>query len=449
MRRLELLVLALGNLRRAPLRVMLTAAGIAIATGSLVSMVGFALGVQTRVEAQFERLELLHRIDVTPRGEGSPPRANASTTGAASESALSADKPETVLDDGALAQIAALPGVALVYPAVQLDKVELEHGGRQATAPATGLPIEVAPLRFVRESIVAGRFLSAADAKQLVLGAKLLEPLGFASAAAAIGATVRLKAKGLRPDAQGVFRFEEQQIEMVVAGVWSPPTGRRGFASDGVVLPIPLLRRLPGSQFESALERFWRRRTAASVGYSRAIVHVDRPSDLYRVEEEIKKRGFHPRSFLSQLKEIRTGFVVLDLVLAAVGTVALVVAGLGIINTLLMSVLERYREIGTYKALGASDGDIRLLFLAEAGLVGLLGGIGGLALGRAVSAVMAVVINAIAHGRGVEEEVMTFAFPWQLLAGAVGFAMVVSVVSGIYPAGRAARVDPIVALRAD
>jgi putative ABC transport system permease protein len=129
--------------------------------------------------------------------------------------------------------------------------------------------------------------------------------------------------------------------------------------------------------------------------------------------------------------------------------VALVVAALGIINTLLMAVLERYREIGAYKALGASDGDIRLLFLAEAGLVGLLGGLGGLVLGRVVSLGLEVVVNAVARDHGIEGPVMVFAFPWPLLGGAVLFAVVVSVLAGVYPAGRAARIDPIRALRGE
>src|SRR5216683_3340665 len=159
--------------------------------------------------------------------------------------------------------------------------------------------------------------------------------------------------------------------------------------------------------------------------------------------------GFRTQTLLAQIKEIRTGFIIMDLVLTAVGTVALVVAGLGIINTLLMAVLERYREIGTYKALGASDGDVRVIFLAEAGLVGLAGGLGGLVLGRVVAWVIEIVVNGIARNRGIDEPIVAFAFPFALLGGAVLFAIAVSLVSGVYPAMRASRVDPIQALRGE
>src|SRR5947207_3185303 len=121
--------------------------------------------------------------------------------------------------------------------------------------------------------------------------------------------------------------------------------------------------------------------------------------------------GFHTETLLARIKQIREAFLIMDLVLTAVGSVALVVAGLGIINTLLMAVLERYREIGTFKALGASDGDIRLLFLTEAGLVGLLGGLGGLVLGWVVSIILELVVNEYARRQGVHQPVMAFEFP--------------------------------------
>jgi putative ABC transport system permease protein len=167
------------------------------------------------------------------------------------------------------------------------------------------------------------------------------------------------------------------------------------------------------------------------------------------VDRQIRDMGLKTETLLARFKELQTGFVMMDLLLTAVGTVALVVAGLGIINTLLMAVLERYREIGVYKALGASDGDVRLLFLAEAGLVGLLGGVGGLILGRVVSWGIEVGINALAQSKGIDLPLLTFAFPPHLLGGALLFALVVSVASGVYPASRAARTDPIAALRAE
>jgi ABC-type antimicrobial peptide transport system permease subunit len=114
-----------------------------------------------------------------------------------------------------------------------------------------------------------------------------------------------------------------------------------------------------------------------------------------------------------------------------------------------MSVLERYQEIGIYKAIGASDHDIRVLFLTEAALVGLLGGLGGLVLARLVSWLIQWGVDQYAVRQGVPGPFDLFYFPWWLLSGAVLFATAVSIVSGLYPASRAARVDPIRALRGE
>ena len=99
-----------------------------------------------------------------------------------------------------------------------------------------------------------------------------------------------------------------------------------------------------------------------------------------------------------------------------------------------MAVLERHQEIGICKAIGASDGDILVLFLTEAGVIGLLGGLGGLGLGWGVSYLMEIAVDVYARGHGVTEKLHVFAFPGGLLAAAVLFAVVVSVVAGVYPA---------------
>jgi putative ABC transport system permease protein len=214
-------------------------------------------------------------------------------------------------------------------------------------------------------------------------------------------------------------------------------------------LPQDVIKDLPGVQFDSALHWLRVGKPGLPPTYEHLVVRVKGPSELFEVEKQIKDMGFRAETLLARVKQIREAFLIMDLVLTAVGTVALIVAGLGIINTLLMAVLERYREIGAYKALGASDGDVRVIFLAEAGLVGLAGGLGGLGLGRVVAWIIEVVVNLIAHSRGIDEPIMAFAFPFYLLGGAVLFAIGVSLLSGVYPAMRAARVDPIQALRGE
>jgi putative ABC transport system permease protein len=113
-----------------------------------------------------------------------------------------------------------------------------------------------------------------------------------------------------------------------------------------------------------------------------------------------------------------------------------------------MSILERFREIGVMKAVGAGDRDIRRIFFFESGAIGLLGGAAGCALGWVTSLLINRVANLYLAGLGMPD-VDYFAFPIWLFLGAAAFSLLISLVSGIYPARRAARVDPVVALRHD
>jgi putative ABC transport system permease protein len=125
---------------------------------------------------------------------------------------------------------------------------------------------------------------------------------------------------------------------------------------------------------------------------------------------------------------------------------ALTVASIGIVNTLVMAILERRREIGIMKAVGASDADVRGLFFAEAGAMGLLGGAFGVTLGWIIGRVINFGTNIYLKRQGFSPEDV-WSVPLWLIAVALIFAFIVSLLSGLYPASRAARLDPVQALR--
>ncbi len=420
----DLAKLALEGARRTPLRLGLTAAGVAIATGALVSMVGFALGLQREGQESFRQMEILQRIQVQP-GETLP------------------------LTDDTIARLAALPHVAAAYPHFRLADIEIRRGDRTERGLALGLPSEGGGLGYLRGLLVAGRlFERGAVAEALIAGA-LARRLGFGGAADAVGQAIVLRARGLTPEEEERFQYEEREATVTVAGVFEPPAQAFHLGGDVVLLPIELIRELPGSRYRGAFDRLKRGHGPEGEGYSQVIVVAERPSHVLGIEKSIRELGYATTTLLGRSEEMKRFFLVLEILLAAVGSVALVVAGLGILNTLIVAVLERTTEIGVYKAIGASDGDIRTIFLVEALVVGLAGGLGGLALGRAVSWLLGFFVNAYAGAQGVETRVAVFHFPAWLLWGALLFATLVSVAGGLYPAARAARIDPIRALRSN
>jgi ABC-type antimicrobial peptide transport system permease subunit len=185
-----------------------------------------------------------------------------------------------------------------------------------------------------------------------------------------------------------------------------------------------------------------------SDGYSAAVVHTASLNDATRLSREIEDNlGFSSATLQTFLDQVNRIFSILQVMLSSIGLLALLVASIGIVNTMIMAIYERTREIGILKALGSSNGDVLRMFMVEAGMIGLLGGIVGVALGWLLGIVLNAVIRDYLRGQSVPIDDPFFVVTPELVLAALAFATLVGVVAGLYPAFRAARLDPLAALR--
>ncbi|MCR4437879.1 MAG: ABC transporter permease [bacterium] len=435
----DIMRLACGNLRRNPLRAALTTCGVTIGIGALVSMVSFGTGMQKNVGEALAKLDAFAAIRVLPRHAAMNGLWETQTSGESK-----------ALTDSVVSLVASLPGVEMAYPEVVVP-VRLRVGGRERQTMAQVMPVTVGRYAPYKE-MTWGRFFASDAAAEIACADHVLRRMGFQRPDSLVGSTVELVAAGLDPSAllrlfssSGPPKAEEVLVpkltQATLVGVWQHEEfGPAGMAT--LVMPQGLKERLGaiGSLFD-LLGGF-----QAGGGYPAVYVRAASVEMVEPLVETFEAMGYGTFTVLNELKELKKGFLVFDALLGAVGTVALVVAALGIVNTMVMSVLERYKEIGIMKAVGATSAEVKLLFVAESAAIGLMGGLGGLVLGWLVT----IVANAVANHfllKQAAAEVNFFYIPWWLVAGEVAFALAVSVVAGLFPARRAARVDPVQALR--
>jgi len=189
--------------------------------------------------------------------------------------------------------------------------------------------------------------------------------------------------------------------------------------------------------------------TEETEGYQAATVRVSDPAAMKNVVERLRESGFNVFGLFTELDEIRTFFLIVNATLGLLGGISLLVASFGIANTMIMSILERTREIGIMMAVGAEDREIKLIFFVEAAVIGLMGGVvGALAAWSIDKLSNRLAYQFILAPRG-EPFIDFFSLPPYLWLGAILFAMAVAVAAALYPAARAARIDPVKALRHD
>ncbi len=440
-----------SNLRKKKLRTFLTTFGVVIGIGALVCMFAFGKGMQKNVTENFNKLELFNYLGVYQRSDNGRDNQFPQDPNAQEK----AGQQKRFLDDDFILELTKIEGVEWAFPEMRFPAMVRFRDDEEFSL------IQVLPAKICQSGIVnfrAGTFYTSDEENSLIISDSLLRRLDIKKPEEAIGQEIEVSTLAVDfslaniPNILSFLRgqglpFSRQSYAFTIVGV----TERMGISGpmlmrSDVCIPHGTSKKMKKLPLTSISDLF--ASTQQAQGYSTIGIKLTSPKYVEPVRKRMEDLGFETFALMDQLEEIRTVFIFMDLFLFAVGMIAIVVASLGIINTMVMSILERYKEIGIMKAVGASDKDVKKIFFFESGVIGFMGGVFGLALGWIVSMVINIIINSIAVGQGVPD-MSYFSFPWWLSLGAIAFSIVVSLTAGIYPTLRAAKVDPVVALRHD
>ena len=464
----DFFLLGLENLWKTKIRSVLTILGVAIGIGALVSMMSFGAGVQKNLEENFYKNDVFTTFRIFPGNfnpqelmQGQLPEKDSSKT--------------ITLSDSALLEFKKLENIALIFPETNFPGKVNVHG-QDASTLVQCVPSEVGKYKPYSQ-LLAGTFLTGDSARQIALSTRFLKKckihltdLGptpdtsFLSlpSDSLIGKSVELITAVINPfdllspyikivsskhSENDHMKFREKITQLTVCGIINEESmmGRIGLQGD-VYIPIHLANEIPRFNFTSIWDIL--NNPEEKNPYQSFYGRADRMENLDQIKEKAKTLGLNFFSFASYFEEIKKQFLVFDAFLGAIGLIALVVAALGIINTMLMSILERTREIGIMKSVGASNFQVKLIFFSEAVCIGIAGAILGLFLGWMVTLLTnQLMLSYIQDLKG--QDISFFYFPPWLIIGATAFSIIISLLAGMYPANRAAKIEPVKALRHD
>ncbi len=393
----EILKVAWRNLTHQRARTALTLVGVIIGIAAVVALISLGSGLSNAISDRLQSLGS-DKVIITPKMTGGG-------FGPSSGGGVHLTQKDVDLINKVSGVDVAVPILFKTYP--------VKFGDTTAQLSMIGVPADTASEFFSniqRFELSEGRKIQNGDRYVAVIGAKVSEnffdnKLG-----------TRSKIKVLSKDIQiiGILKSTgDQQFE------------------NAMIVPIDTLRDLSGNPDEItyvfAKVRGNAKDVAADIEKKLNDFHNDDVFTAYTTEQLIE--------------QINSVFGILSFVLAGIAGISLVVAGFGILNTMLMSVIERTREIGIMKAVGAKNNTVLTMFLAESAIVGIIGGTVGAAVGYAISFSLAGIATRII---GIS---LTIVPDIMLIGFVIGFAAFVGILSGTYPAYRAAKLDPVEALR--
>lgn len=429
----DLLTLIRKNLWRMKLRVMMTAVGVLIGTTAIILLVSLGAGLQDIALQDLGDIGDLTLITVY----------SASEFGGLGAIGQGVQK-NAVLNDEAVAQFKELPGVTIATPLIPL-MVQAQLSYREMVNPFVNVVgIDAHDATRLGMETQSGEMVIRRG--QVVMGQEVLNNFFDRRRGDSPGQPPDLLHKNIELVAQKINQdgtISERRIRLRLSGILKASGGENDFT---VYMDRKEVENI--NRWASGTAPDYRR-----MGYSRVIVKVSDPKYALPVQGEITRQGFMAYSAQSILEGLNQFFLVIKVVLGGVGSIALLVAGFGIANAMVMAIYERTREIGLMKAIGARNRDVLFIFLGEASAIGALGGTGGVVFSWGIGALINTIGGSYIAAQTAQSGITDFNIPNlvhispSLAIFAVIFAAGIGLLAGIYPALRATRLDPIQALR--
>jgi putative ABC transport system permease protein len=468
MRPRDLVGTALRNLRRQKLRSALTIFAVVIGATSVTIMLALVTGAKDFFIAQFQSSGQLQQVVVSQATDLDYDHARFANS--SSDSGVK-------LTDEVVRKIAAIPHVTAVarnaspyvFEALRFGDHKLTVNNTMAS-DANGVVVH---------EMLAGRDFTAADGTGvLLISQPYADKLGFAHRyQSLVGQQVTLITRnsftgegatiaqphfgpgdnGKQPDqpptelsatVAGIVAGDDTTLYFPLKWAHGLLDNRRYDMTDAdrKALDAANRNRPPGSPQPQPHFTLVTQNDLDQRGYGSLTVKTDQTSSVEQVAAEIRKLGVGAATALSFVNQQLQVFNILSYVLGGIGGIALAVAAIGVINTMVMAILERTREIGVLRACGATRATIRRLFTLEAGLLGFLGGVFGVGVGFGLTRIANVVINQQLTAGSVKAHDIIGLSLW-LIGTVIAATTLIGVLAGLYPAMRASRLNPVEALR--
>ena len=452
------LEMALRNLVRRKSRTILTILSVVIGASSIILMIAFALGINQQQKDMIDSFGGLSSIQILTEGNGGTAK----------------------IDQANITKLKNIKGVGAVVPSKSFFSEILVKGDEDIKISGE---IQVVPDDVIenlsKDMMEWGDRINKTDDDKIILGSQLSagktvkDSYGFSQEPIedfdfkTHEYILRLGYKEMDDDGVNFTNENEENGEEKKADYIDIPVQVTGkMNSKAFINPWASVinesfykklkkedKKLTNSQLNQNFDMDGKpieEKAGSEIAYDNLKVVVEDVENLPQVEESIRKAGFDTQSEAGSAEEIKKSNMVVTMILGGIGSVAFIVSAIGIINTMLMSIYERQKEIGVMKVIGASVDDVRSMFLIESGFIGFFGGIVGLI----ISLIVGLAINSLAANSGFfgsmngEASKIIIIPIWLSLVG-VGFSSMVGVLAGYIPARRATRLSAIEALRSN